>query len=79
MSRVAVFPNPTSDYINFTSEKEIIKAISIYDCDGRILNQLKIAGQQTLVAMSVQTLPVGLYFAQIITSNGAQMVKFERI
>jgi hypothetical protein len=59
-----IFPNPTSDYINISSEKRISE-VSISDLSGKQIKSLKNEEK-----ISVQNLTSGTYIIQIKNSDG---------
>jgi len=65
---VSVYPNPVSDVLYITSDKEA--AVKIFDVTGRVVaNEL-----YTASGINVSALPAGTYFAEITVEN-ARTVK----
>ncbi|MBF6642363.1 T9SS type A sorting domain-containing protein [Flavobacterium sp. J49] len=71
-----VFPNPTSDVINVTSnEGNVITSLSIVDINGRIVKSLE-ATNNTLNQINVSDLNSGVYFININSVDGKVSKKF---
>lgn len=66
---VAAYPNPTTDYLHLNVESEKLKNLSfqLYDINGNLLQNEKITGNQTSIAMS--NLVPGTYFVKVIQLN----------
>ncbi|MFY1048007.1 T9SS type A sorting domain-containing protein [Chryseobacterium sp. GP-SGM7] len=62
-----IYPNPTSDYVNITSEKTISE-VSIFDLTGKQINYTK--GDHTEIKIPVHQLPSGTYIIQLKNSAG---------
>lgn len=67
---VAVYPNPTSDFINFKTDAKIIKT-EVFDVAGKSLN-VPLKDNQ----LDVRRLPSGHYLINIETSEGKISEKF---
>ncbi|MGE4514538.1 MAG: peptide-N-glycosidase F-related protein [Chryseobacterium sp.] len=62
---VAIFPNPTTDFVNVRSDKKI-RSISVYSTEGRKLNEVK----ESKVDLSAY--PAGIYILDISLEGGMQ-------
>ena len=68
---VQVFPNPTSDHLNFIFEGwEGETQLILYAADGRVILQqnFSLQGQQS-IEVSLNTFPKGLYFYRVSNQN----------
>jgi len=72
ISELAVYPNPTSDYIKIKSNVEI-KNIQIIDINGRLINTVAFSDEQIYMG----NLENGMYIAKITDINGN--IKSEKI
>lgn len=70
-SSIHLHPNPTSDYLHISSE-EVIQSATISDIHGKPIKNF-IHPKQSL---NVQELASGIYFIQILTSEGIQTKRF---
>ncbi len=77
VSLLPAYPNPTTKFINFPlnlNEASDELSVRVYDAKGALIqsNQWENlpAGDQTL-RMELNTLPIGLYFYEMLISNGA--------
>jgi hypothetical protein len=63
---VSAYPNPTTDYITLSIDKFDISNLSyqLYDMQGKLLQNEKITGNQTIIIMS--NLVTATYFVKII-------------
>jgi len=68
---IAIFPNPTKDFIRIQSEKEI-KSVQLFSAEGKII-QKNLNGNQ----INLNRLPNGIYFLKIELENGR--VQFEKV
>jgi N-acetylneuraminic acid mutarotase len=64
-----VYPNPASDFINLSSNEDIIETI-VYNMQGK--QQLKTA----YTSIDISSLALGIYYLKIKTSKGVFMKKF---
>jgi hypothetical protein len=67
---VSIYPNPTSDFINFKTDDKIIKT-EVFDAAGKNIN-VSLEDNQ----LDVRKLPAGQYVISIETSNGKFTEKF---
>lgn len=68
--KLAVFPNPSSDFINIPTNLDIID-ITIYDLNGKeIFNNIK------SFSIDIRNLEIGIYFLKIKTSKEIVIEKF---
>lgn len=70
-NKILLFPNPTKDYVHF-STKEIIEAVIIYDINGRSIKTFKNVYEK----IDVSFLENGIYFLKTNTVNEFQTMKF---
>ncbi|MDQ0475614.1 MULTISPECIES: T9SS-dependent choice-of-anchor J family protein [Chryseobacterium] len=68
-SGIRVYPNPTSDYINFT---EKVKSVQIFDASGRKANFPQVVDNK----LDVRNLAKGIYVIKFETEKGIQSLKF---
>src|SRR6185436_19759917 len=62
-NKVVVYPNPTSDYFNISTEKlDPQSAIYIYDLNGRLVESHEVSGDEMKVGESLAN---GVYFLKI--------------
>jgi hypothetical protein len=73
ISEVSVYPNPTSDVWNISTNSEEIISIAVYDVLGK--NILSISPNSTETIVDGSGLNTGLYFAQISTNKGISSFK----
>ena len=73
-SRITLFPNPTSNWLNIKSDENIV-SIRIYDLLGRIVFNKNCNSK--LDKLNLQSINNGKYFIQIITQNNFNF--FEKI
>lgn len=64
-----VYPNPTTEAINFSSSVNVQKLI-LYDAKGRVCHQVE---GQNIVRFSLKGLRAGLYFAKIHLDNNKEV------
>ena len=67
-SKLTVYPNPTSDFINVKSDKKISQ-VTIVDLSGKMVKQTK----ENLV--DLQSLAQGIYIANIKFEDGSSESK----
>ncbi len=72
-SSFKVYPNPTTNLWNFTSEKNQINSIQVIDVLGKIVLTQTTNSNQATVDASV--LNNGVYFAKITSASGVETVK----
>ena len=64
-SKLSIYSNPTSDYLNVKSDIEI-NEIQIFDLNGRMMNNLDIVDNR----INLENIGNGIYFAKIRDING---------
>lgn len=65
---IRVFPNPLSEKLNISFDKNIAGEIQVFGLDGRVLNQKAIEG--TEIQIDLNTMNEGIYYLQIKTEQG---------
>jgi hypothetical protein len=68
-----VYPNPTENVWNFSSENEIIETIEILDCTGKIIQI--VSPNKTNVIIDASGFRSGLYFGRIYFSSKSELIK----
>ena len=68
-SKLSVYPNPTSDYLNFSGK---VVSAQIFDAAGRTVSSSKVSNGQ----VNVTNLAKGVYIVKFETENGTQTEKF---
>ena len=63
-----VFPNPASDWVNFSFPRPVDGTIQLYDARGSLKTSTLINGNQSRI--NIAELPRGVYFAEISTTQG---------
>lgn len=68
-SKISLYPNPASNFVHIeNSGSQQIKQLTVVDIDGRtMISEMPNSHSPTL---SVQNLPVGVYYCQIVLPNG---------
>lgn len=66
-SKIAVYPNPTTDYLNFSGK---VSSVKVYDAAGKTVNVEMVNN-----IADVRNLPKGVYFIKYTTEKGVQMQK----
>lgn len=75
VAEVLLFPNPTSSHeVAIFCESEIVE-ITFIDASGRIVSHEK--NPEGII--DVSTLETGLYFTRILTNQGLQMKRFQKL
>ena len=69
--KITIVPNPTSNYLNIDSEKEI-KSINVIDVAGRVTSIKNFTNNK----IDVSNLSNGIYFIEVQTNDGAFKSKF---
>jgi hypothetical protein len=72
-----VYPNPTENVWNFSSENEIIETIEILDCTGKIIQI--VSPNKTNVIIDASGFRSGLYFGRIYFSSKSELIKILKI
>jgi hypothetical protein len=53
-----------------------IKAVNVYNTAGQLMKKASFGGANTTEYLDIHNLPNGIYFVQIMTSNGSMTKKF---
>lgn len=70
-----IFPNPTSGVL-YLNSKTHMTSISIYDCNGRVLQSLPLGLNTLDYTLDVNDLSVGIYFLEVSSNTGIHKTKF---
>ncbi len=73
----AVYPNPTSDYINILLDEAANGVIRIKDTQGKTVKEIQINHQTSRIYLS--NLSKGLYVVEVETQKGTSIKKFMKI
>lgn len=71
---VKVYPNPTTDMLNITSDNQQFTAVEIVDMNGRLIKSIEVDANN--VTTNVQELKPGLYILNISNKEGTVSRKF---
>lgn len=71
ISLITLYPNPTSDYLNIRSDKNI-KKVELFDISGKLVLSSKLENHR----ISVGKFPKGIYIVKIYTDNEVLSSKF---
>lgn len=76
VSTITLFPNPSVDVVNITSNMIGDKTLRLLDNTGRLIKEYYIGEGNTAFPIDVHHLPVGLYYVQITVEEDIQISKF---
>lgn len=78
MNFVSVFPNPTSDQITFQINKHQSSnlELTIFNQNGQTVEKLKVADQNHIFQLNVDTYPPGIYYYKIAAGKTTDSGKF---
>lgn len=68
LNQISIQPNPTTNFVSITSEKQEIISVIIYDLYGKELHKEVQNGKTYFI--SIGDKPTGIYFFKIITAKG---------
>lgn len=69
IAKITLYPNPVADILTLNS-KESVKEITIYDMQGKQLNDFYYNSSNTITKLDVSALQNGIYFLKIETESG---------
>lgn len=75
-SSISIVPNPGTDYVNMKNSSGKIKSVSVYDCLGRKVPGLNSIDGDAMRKYDIQNLETGIYFFEIITTTGKDILRF---
>lgn len=70
LESVTVYPNPVIDSIHIASPKTIVNSAAIYDLQGRLVQEVVFASEETNYKIDMGTFDTALYLVKIVTENG---------
>ncbi|WP_415060468.1 T9SS type A sorting domain-containing protein [Flavobacterium sp.] len=73
--KIAFYPNPAQNEINFAYENLPNASVQIIDMNGRVLHQINTIGLSGLVTLVVNQWEKGIYLCKILTENNQTAVK----
>jgi hypothetical protein len=65
---ISVYPNPSGDFVNFSSQQNSLLQLEIFGVDGRLMTQNSIGANET-VTLSKQRIGAGVYIYKLTDSN----------
>jgi hypothetical protein len=74
LDKITLFPNPASQQLNFKSTNQPITQITIYDLEGRQLQNNNPNSFNTTI--NINQLAGGIYVVRVSNKNGIQNFKF---
>ena len=75
-AQLSLYPNPADEMIHILSTDAKIQQVSIFNLSGACLYQSAFAAQRQEFHYNVSSLNAGLYFARVLTNQGAVVLKF---
>ena len=72
---IKFYPNPVSSVLTIRSEN-VVDLIRVYDVNGRLRKTLM--PNSEMISLDVSNLVEGLYFMEVKSKDGIQMLKFVR-
>lgn len=72
---IKIYPNPSSDYIEFNSANSEFEQIKIMDLQGRIIRSIKLDQYLNSYIMSIESLVPGYYQIEVKTRNSCMTKK----
>jgi len=77
--KIAVFPNPTTDWINLDMSFDEIQKVqtSLFDVDGKLIWTKEVSGQVFSEKYSFATLPAGSYFLHFLFNGKSYSKAFQ--
>ncbi|PHS10369.1 MAG: internalin [Kordia sp.] len=73
-SSLKIYPKPTNDFIKI-SGKNNLKSIALYDINGRLLQEVKVLGNQIEKEIGLHQLASGIYLIKVTSSKGVLIDK----
>lgn len=75
-AQLSLYPNPANEMVHILSTDAKIQQVSIFNLSGACLYQSAFAAQRQEFHYNVSSLNAGLYFARVLTNQGAVVLKF---
>jgi len=76
-NKVVLYPNPTQYEINLINRSDILlKKASIFDLNGRLINEVILNGLDTETSINISDLASGLYLIQIESKDASTIKRF---
>ena len=75
-ANVTLYPNPTADQCHISAENNIIRTVSVFDLNGKLIRQVEVNDQN--VDLEMGALSNGTYFLQIVSDKGTTTKKVVR-
>lgn len=72
---LTVFPNPTSNELNVIAAGDFIREVSLYDINGRQLQQYTYQGLDQQHRIDLSSLNSGIYLLKVLFVEGDEVVK----
>ncbi len=69
-----VFPNPAQDYITIKMLQGKMSMVSLSGSTGQVVREIKAAGKNEVIC-TLNGLPSGIYFIEVITTEGSRIVR----
>ena len=73
-SSLKIYPNPAKGFIKISGNNNL-ESIAIYDINGRLLQEIKVLGNQTEKELSLEQLASGIYLIKVESDKGVLLEK----
>ena len=74
-NNIQAYPNPASTSVHITSQNAPLHSIALYNAWGQVLQKHAYPPATQQATLSVEALPQGVYFLQIATEKGVEVLK----
>lgn len=68
--QMLIYPNPTQNELSVVVEKAQATGYSLLDAQGKSVQSFILQGRKSSFSIDISTLPSGVYFLQVHTSQG---------
>ena len=69
LNSIAIFPNPTNDYVMVQSSRFNVQSVEVIDVYGKVINTVNVVDNPTRI--NVSCLANGMYFVRVTTDAGS--------
>ncbi len=76
-ARVQVYPNPVSEELTVRNPDAMIQGIELVDLSGKLVYEKAVSGHDIMIEIS--SLKKGLYLMKVLSENGFEVIRIEKL
>lgn len=76
-TRIQVYPNPVSEELSVKNPDAMIQGIELVDLSGKVVYEKAVSGHD--ITIEISSLRKGLYLMKVLSENGLEVIRIEKL